>query len=94
MGAGTSIGSSVASVNIQRSDTGRKHGKTRQQAQGDELDQASASSLADKYQSTNCMYIVSLCKIIHECVNLPLPSYIQYSTRVARGSHLKFIETE
>ncbi|XP_065891086.1 uncharacterized protein [Dysidea avara] len=50
MGAGTSIGSSVASVNIQRSDTGRKHGKTRQQAQGDELDQASASSLADKYQ--------------------------------------------
>jgi len=57
MGTGTSIGSSVASVNTQKSNTvntGRKWGKTKQTGH-DKLDQTSTVSLVEKYQSMSCM---------------------------------------
>jgi len=66
MGTGTSIGSSIASVNTQNSNavnTGRKWGKTKQ-TRRNELDQTSAISLADKHQSTNYVHAFILLLVL------------------------------
>jgi len=36
--------------------------------------------------------LLTFYRIIHECVNLSLPKYIQQSLQSTRGNHLKYIQ--
>lgn len=36
--------------------------------------------------------LITFYKIIHGCVNLPLPNYIHHPSRTTRGNHLKYVQ--